>query len=775
MTKTADEQDVVPESTGMVGDPTFLNRWAMPILILTALLLPGIVFGGLKALKVYSNDVKQWLPEGYEEARIYDQFQEKFGIDEMVVISWKDCRIDNPDVLKFQDALQAKTNEAGTVFSNVNSGPSMLDNLLSIGVSREAALKRLEGLVIGADGSTTCVLASPSESSVGDRRTVIEAMLDVAQETLGLAPDQLKMAGPTMDGAAINIESEKSLNRYLWMCMATVFFIAWFRLRDLPLTIMVIVFAALSAVIALSILYFSGGKMNLTMVMLPSLVFILGVSGSVHMVNYYRKASIEGHGIRSADVAIADGRYPVMLSSLTTAIGLCSLGTSQVGPIRNFGLYSAAGIMASLPLIVYVLPATLYLFKGRISKRFSTDGKLDERERRTGVSRSTSILMYTVIRTHIYIVAPALIILTLVGVGIFQLRASVKIQNRFAGRAKIIQDYEWLEERLGPLVPMEVVVRCDPECELTLWEQMQVVQSIERTIKRTTDVQATMSAALFEPPMMGRSNSVRGMVAREAKLKKWEQNFGKLREASFVHKTGDEELWRISLRVAALNDIDYGDFLDDVSNNVESQLKHIDRNGLSAWLTGGIPLFYKAQHQILNDLMISFCTAFLLIALVLMFVLNSVRAGLIAMVPNVFPPLIVFGTMGWLGQSIEIGSVMTASVALGIAVDDTLHYLTWYRRGLNQGLSRNGSIRFAFQHCAKPMLDTSLICGLGVTPFLLSVFMPTVKFAGLLSVLLMMALVGDLLLLPAILAGPAGHFFRFKKKKKARKLAVSEE
>ena len=120
--------------------------------------------------------------------------------------------------------------------------------------------------------------------------------------------------------------------------------------------------------------------------------------------------------------------------------------------------------------------------------------------------------------------------------------------------------------------------------------------------------------------------------------------------------------------------------------------------------------------------------------------------------------------MGWLGLPIEIGSVMTASVALGIAVDDTIHFLTWYRRAVELSKSQVASIRYAFEHCAKPMIDSSLICGLGVAAFMLSDFMPTVRFSRLLFILLMAALVGDLFLLPALLAGPMGKWFRVKKK-----------
>jgi predicted RND superfamily exporter protein len=144
--------------------------------------------------------------------------------------------------------------------------------------------------------------------------------------------------------------------------------------------------------------------------------------------------------------------------------------------------------------------------------------------------------------------------------------------------------------------------------------------------------------------------------------------------------------------------------------------------------------------------------------------LRNFAAGVISMFPNIFPPLVVFGWMGWRGMPIEIGSVMTASISMGIAVDDTIHYLAWYRRGVNENLDRTESIIYAHRHCAKSMIDTTMICGLGTAPFIFSVFMPTVRFAVLMAVLLGVGLLGDLILLPAMLKGPLGYFFGRKTK-----------
>ena len=740
----------------------FLDRWAVVILAILALLLPVLIYGTVNAFKVKSSDLRQWLPQGYEESKIYDHFKSRFGEDEMIVASWEDCKIDNPAVLDLQDALLALEDEEGAIFDRVTSGAMIRSQIMASGASRSEATQRLEGLMVGEDGETTCVIAFPSVRLADKRRWLVDSFYDVAQETLGLNRPQLHLGGPSVDGAAIDTESQKALRGYLGLSLLMVSVLAWYRLRDLPLTILVLFFSLVCVMASMSLLYFSGGQMNLTMVMLPALVFVLGVSGSIHMVNYYRKASAKGAKNHSALVAIRDGCFPVLLSSVTTAIGLMSLASSQIKPIQYFGIYSALGVLMSVPIVLIVIPATLHLFKGRISRRFSSAGDMQKRERETGVSRSMSILINYVCRYNQLIVVPSLIALTLLGTGILNLTASVKLQNRFSARAKIIQDYHWLESNLGPLVPMEIMLYFSPESDLTPWQQMQMVQSIERAVKQTTAVNATLSAATFEPPVPS-GRRLADVMKRKAAIDYWEREMPQLEVAKLLKREGDANYWRISLRVAALNDIDYGSFLNTVEKNVMHQLNSLDQHGVSAEITGGIPLIYKAQRQILSDLMVSFFMAFVLITLVLMFVLRSVRAGLIAMVPNIFPPVVVFGTMGWLGYSIEIGSVMTASVALGVAVDDTIHFLTWFRRGTKSGLSRYSSIRFAFQHCAKAMIDTSLICGLGVSPFLFSIFMPTAKFSLMMGVLLLTALVGDLFLLPAILAGTAGKLFAKKR------------
>lgn len=201
---------------------------------------------------------------------------------------------------------------------------------------------------------------------------------------------------------------------------------------------------------------------------------------------------------------------------------------------------------------------------------------------------------------------------------------------------------------------------------------------------------------------------------------------------------------------------------------------------ISTMYTGIIPIVYKAQRSLLQSLIESIGLAFIMISLVMMLLLRewrspvgpdnllNIRGGMISMLPNVFPIVMVFGFMGhmnqWYGGTadcflVDIGSMMTASVAMGVAVDDTIHFLNWYRYALAKGLPRKKAIKEAYSRVATAMTQTTLIGGFGLSAFALSTFTPTQRFGVLMLVLLVMALVGDLILLPALLAGPLGKYF----------------
>jgi hypothetical protein len=156
----------------------------------------------------------------------------------------------------------------------------------------------------------------------------------------------------------------------------------------------------------------------------------------------------------------------------------------------------------------------------------------------------------------------------------------------------------------------------------------------------------------------------------------------------------------------------------------------------------------------------SFLWAFVIIAVIVMCVLKSICGGFIAMVPNLAPTVIFFGALGWSGVRIDVSTILTAAVGLGIALDDTMHYLHEFVKGTRrEGLSRQESAVRSLRRCCRPMVYTTLVCCAGLIPFAFSEFLPARQFSLAIIGLLSLALLGDLILLPALLISPLGRLW----------------
>jgi hypothetical protein len=303
---------------------------------------------------------------------------------------------------------------------------------------------------------------------------------------------------------------------------------------------------------------------------------------------------------------------------------------------------------------------------------------------------------------------------------------------------------------------------------LTLVRNLQVI--IEKHFgKPGSDVVGpSMAVTTFLPPIPADDKTAGALFRRTCMEKNLENNFEQLCRTGYLYRDPqtNDELWRVSLRVAAFRDVDYGKFVSElrevINPYVEQSLTKSDHQPQAVALTytGVIPIVYKAQRSLLTSLIDSTWWSFASITPLLMLVCRGFIAGLVAMLPNILPVVAIFGAMGWLGVPIDIGSMMAASIALGVAVDDTIHYMTWFRHELDETGCRRHAILGSFRHCATPTLQAALISGLGLSVFAFSSFMPTRKFGYLMLTILMAGMVAELILLPALLASPLGFVFK---------------
>jgi len=913
------------------GKKTFYDRFGWFILIACFCCIPFAFIGAGHAVKSNVNKVEDWLTKGYTETNELSWFRKNFPSDQFVLISWDGCQLsdaadgdpsgDDPRIAKLldlvaptvadpsdQDAVEAKK-----YFKGATSARSLISQLTTgqHPLSYTEAIERLKGSVIGPDGRQTCVIVSLDPATTAKLKPILghgqmrifrpnvpPGVLRRLIAKAGIDDADLHMGGPPVDNISIDEEGEKTLIRLAGFSGLLGLVLAWWSLRSIVLTWIVFSCAVTSAAASLAMIWATGETVDAIVLSMPSLVYVLAISGAVHFINYYKDAVREGGLHGATERAVIHALKPAILCSVTTAIGLISLCASELVPIRKFGLYSATGVIILNVILFLILPAALHVI--RYARRWDNEKPVE----------SMKSLASFIVRNHFGVSLGTVVLVGFIGFGLSKTKTSIDLLELFDSQAKILQDYRWLEEKLGMLVPLEIVVEFDPDSiakteaktneaksaeatkteeainddltRLSFLERMETVVRIQDVIKQkfgeegTKIVGRSMSAATFASSLPSSGTSTQTYLTRRTYNKTLESNREEFMKSGFL-RTDDQtgsELWRISLRVAAFQGVDYGQFVTELKdalfpiiqaqhdrvrilrqvavwtgeakmvgkeivlwdpmirglseeeatksklrsdelvnllaksrvkvsrleaspssiplvqmqklNDVDAvvmtgsfsngevgtlgvtldrviDLQSDDSKTPKQWVnsvyTGVVPIVYKAQRALLTSLVESTLWSFLTITPLMIFVTRSFRAGLVAMIPNVVPVIVIFGAMGWLGIPIDIGSMMTASIALGVAVDDTIHFLSWFRGDLNHYRNRNTAIVACYAKCGTPTLQAACISGLGLSVFALSTFTPTQRFGWLMLTILIAGVVAELILLPAILAGPLGKVF----------------
>ena len=549
--------------------------------------------------------------------------------------------------------------------------------------------------------------------------------------------------------------------------------LAFVMLRSGRLATLVLIVSYYTTLLAVSLVPLSGGHMNMVLVVMPTLMFVLTVSGAIHVSNYWRHSAYKNPATAVVE-AVRMARVPCTLASVTTAIGLLSLWTSALKPVRQFGIYSAIGCLLSLAMVLYALPSLLLFWPSRAPR--------ENEVRREGWTR----LGLLVARYWIPVTLVSLTVFVAGTWGLKHFKTETKAIRYFPDDSRVVQDYNFLEHHLSGIVPVELIIRFsrDEQKQLNFVERMELVREVERRVSEHPEISGTISLADFkEPyiPLPENASAIKRRLAKkkssiiERRVKGDGQTEGEAGVRSFLHvakeqtdllKIGDaklnkpgDELWRITAQVAVMSDYDYSHLTtENQTGELDNLIKDVLKShpGAGHVVTGMVPVFLRTQQAVLDSLIWSFALAFGVIALVMMVLLRSPFSGILTMLPNLMPVGIVFGVLSWAGQAVDIGTMITASVALGIAVDGTLHLITWFRAGLRDGLDRRDAVARSLSQCGPAMWQTSLAVGLGLLMLAPAELLLISRFGWLMAALIGAALIANVILLAALLAGPLG-------------------
>jgi predicted RND superfamily exporter protein len=783
----AQANPTVPVRDDNVDRRRYLSRWLIGLVVLALLAIPSTIHSAA-AIATLRNVPDQWLSPKLPLKQDFTEYIDRFGLADVMFISWPDARLGDDDVRKVTRLLREISEDGGPEgqvaeqdfsvsdqkrlaaeffwkeavkicdgqqpYVWVRSGTEIRDSLTRppLSLSNKSATSRLRGTLIGPDRKQTCVLVSFSEASGPRQRALLPLMQNAIADELELPSEEIIFVGGAVDGAAVDNEAIASIEKYTLPSSILAAILCWLCLRSVPLTFTILSIATIGQGLALATVYYLGTPMNAILIVLPPLVFVLTVSSGIHLSNYYFDfyADSTMDQMTAIRQAMRVGVPPCLTATFTTVVGLMSLLLVRLEPVRTFGLIGSTSVLFTLAIMIFMLPGAMVLAKKNL-------------RREKNVPRPDSYVGATTWLRPAWIMLLFSVLSGLAAVGFGQLRTSVSVPKMFQPDSELIKSYLWYEDQVSATMTAEVLLSfpVNPASgqRETIVQQHRQVLGVHSALTKLPEVGGALSAINFLP-LPSKSRSLAATASRSAIRAEVADTDSQIHSLGYISQHEGERTWRVSLRLFQMSDTDFGSTIKRIRQTAKDAMQSASTLPAGELtMTGHVVIVDGTQQLLLNDLFVSFLTAFGVIGILMAVYLRSVVGGMLAMIPNLIPTLILFGSMGWLRSPLDIGSVMTASVALGIAVDDSVHLLSQYRLAKETVQDRFAAARSALRHCGWAMMQTTVVCSFSMLVYGLSPFVPTRRFAFFMLGLLVLAWTCVSVLLPAIMATRFGDYF----------------
>lgn len=504
---------------------------------------------------------------------------------------------------------------------------------------------------------------------------------------------------------------------------------------------------SLSVVWTVGFMYLAGSELNFLSAMIPTILFVCGTSDCIHILSQYQdcrytcKTKMEA--VRRTFRLMV---LPCFLTSLTTMAGFASLAATRLAPIGHFGLFSALGMGFAFLLAMTVLPIGLNLGD---TKALSVGPP--PYQPLEGVLRRLSQFVQTHRCSILVASLPALAI----GVyGTKKLHVETD-PGKFVTRSRVISDMHYIEREVGGFIPFFVVVESTREDRMKDPALLAKIDALSEFLRTQEGVDQVVSAADLVKYLNFRLHD---SDPAEYRIPADSSAVAELLLAAGL-SDGDGLLARffdpafsatpVAIRFRYHDFYHYSKLMGAVLSYVEAEFGSVPE--VRTYATGTNMMLANTFLPILNGFRQSLFVAAFAILGIMVALFRSFRMALLCMVPNLTPILITLGTMGICGISLNFMTVPIAAIALGLAVDDTIHFLSRFRLELRKDGSYPAAIRRTLQSTGKPIIITSVILAAGFLIFLFSDFQYTRNLGMLISFTMVSALLADLFVLPALL------------------------
>ncbi|HBV62996.1 MAG TPA: RND transporter [Rhodopirellula sp.] len=606
--------------------------------------------------------------------------------------------------------------------------------------ARERALANplVVGQLLSSDAQTMLLMVNLDWLFVQQDSDCTDRLRDAAIEAAAEFPDvdmSFQVTGQVPISISRSASTRKNEIKYQVIGYSIALLTALVLFRGVISVIIVGLAPAFGVFWTLGLLHFLGFDNNpFNSVIVPVLLCMVGFTDGVHMMVQIRRHRANGvSAVEAARKSIREVGLACWMTSLTTAIGFGSLMTARHEIVREFGYCCVIGVLMTFVSVITIIPLACASRLGRNVHAGVGKNLVDQ-----NLSRISVIIDYVLQHCRVF---SWIAILGTVVLAIFtlQMRPDEKLTSSMAANSEPVIALKHIDESFGGMMTAEVLVQ---------WNV-----NVDSTDGQIADVLSEVDAILQSEPLVGNPLSICDFIDAlpgdgdaSTRMSLLDLLPPPLKRAYYTPERGRAV---VRFRIQDIGIAAYG----PVFERVQLKLAELQsqRQDFQIRLSGGAVERWKNLYQIVMDLAISLGTASLIIFMVLAVVYRSLRLGLISIIPNVFP-LAITGTLLWLfGQSLEIVSVCAFTVCLGIAVDDTIHFLTRYREEGCKTADRRLAIRRSFVGVGTALIMTTVVLIIGFSTALLSDSRDHRIFAIMGILTIGSALFADLVFLPALL------------------------
>ena len=716
------------------------------------------------------------LPATHPENIKYKSFTDKFGEEgNLIVISVKDSTLftieklnawnelshsfkDHEDVstvIAFGDLQKLKKNKSSRQF--------YIEPFIKDSISEESELELLKVEIFNNSPFYDKFLINSESKAV---RTAINLKTEVVNTVLReqfvnnvLLPRvsefeqkynlDVRISGMPYVRTKYSETIKAELGKFLILALIVTSFIFFLFFRSFRATLISIIAVSIGVMWTLGIVGILEYELTVLTAIIPPLIIVIGMPNCIFLINKYQH-ELNKHGDKSLSLqkVITKIGNVTLMTNVTTASGFATFITTDSKLLNEFGLVASLSILSIFILCLLIIPI-VYSFLPK------PDEKHLEHQNKKWINNLLN-WMVSVVKTkriEVYIISVMLLVLSIIG--IYKIEISGSFIDDMPRNTEFFDDILYYEKEFNGILPLEIYIDSKRKKSITKLSTIKKMEIVENLITKF--------------PELSRPISVVSLV------KYSKQAFYNGNPKYYQVPTSQENSFILSYAKNSTSDVDLlNNFVDSTGQytrittfmkdmkiermeRIEEELnaeieKVMPSERFEVFLTGKAYLFQKGTYFLVENLVWSLGLAVVLISLFMAYLFRNFRMIIISLIPNLLPLLITAGLMGYIGIPIKPSTILIFSIAFGISVDDTIHFLAKYRQELQENKWQvKKSVYNSVRETGLSMFYTSIVLFFGFSVFIVSNFGGTVALGSLVSGTLLLAMLSNLLLLPSLL------------------------